>query len=403
MAVISIILDKEWRKFYTIIPRRLAPFYDAARHLFSGDCGSGATLSLCLADLLPHPRVMKYRRQSMTAFRLSFVFLFVSVSLIAQTDADPESREDRLVVAADQALDYGQYVEAIELLVRAYRRDSEEAHARLEELEAAMSLQPAASWLDASGQQIEGRLIDFEAAGGLDPAVQATINLGSGQAAVADLPVLFEAVRGDADLVSPVTTTDYGLANSRVLSVSDPYKSLLVRARVVFQIDDSSYAFEALTRDFSFQPIGRRASLAVVVVDGPEVRYQDRDTARIASALGGEGLSFVSPSRLPSPESLLGTSPGQGSAEDVTVVVIAEVVEAEQMTLGERAFDIWTSEVATEYRVLRTEDRRLLRHVVGPRETGQGSSRAQAVAGAIDAALGGLETDIERRPDAYGW
>lgn len=337
---------------------------------------------------------MKYRRYSMTAFRLSVIFLFVCVSLLAQNDA---------VARASRALDYGQYVEAIELLIRAQRRGSEAAQARLEELEAAMSLQPAASWLDASGKQIEGRLIDFEATGGLDPAVQATINLGSGQAAVGDLPVVFEAVRGAAEVVSPVTTTDYGLANSRVLSVSDPYESLVIRAQVVFQIDDRPYVFEALSRDFAFQPLGRRASLAVVVVDGSEVRYQDRDTDRIAAALGGEELTFVSQSPLPPPEALLGTAEGQGSAEDVTVVVVAEVVEAEQVTLGERVFDIWTAEVATAYRVLRTEDRRLLRQVVGPRETGQGSTRDQAVARAIEAALGGLETDIEGRPDAYVW
>ncbi len=339
----------------------------------------------------------------MTALRLSVILLFVSVSLLAQNDTAPGDRGDRLVVEAYQALDYGQYVEAIELLIRAQRRGSEEAKARLEELEAAMSLQPAASWLDASGQQVEGRLVDFEANGGLDPAVQATINLGSGQAAVGDLPVLFEAVRGAAEVVSPVATTDYGVANSRVLSVSDPYESLVIRAQVVFHIDGRPYAFEALSRDFSFQPLGRRASLAVVVVDGGEVRYQDRDAGRIAAALGEGGLTFVAPTRLPPPEALLGTAQGEGSAEDVTVVVVAEVVEAEQMTLGERVFDIWTAEVATAYRVLRTEDRRLLRQVVGPRETGQGSTRAQAVAGAIDAALEGLETDIERRPDAYVW
>lgn len=355
---------------------------------------------------------MKYRLTIVNSRHLLviLVFLLPVASLVSQSGSSGRDTE-RLLSQADEALDFGQYVEAIELLIRADRQGSPEARSRLRELESAMSLQPATSWMDDDGHQIEGRLVDFEIAEGLAPSVLATINLGAGQAAIADLPILFEPIRGEAELVSPVTTSEYGLANSRVLSVEDPYVPLVVRARVAFDIDGRLYRFGALERDFSYRPLTRKATLLVIVVDGDDARYQDRNTDRIASALAAEGVSFVAPERLPPPSTFLGpetsrsrrNDAGGASAESVIVVVTAEVVEATQVTLGDRVFDIWQAEVTTSYRVLRTEDRRLLVRVAGPRESGQGASRTQAIAGAIDRAIESLEQHIERSPGDYAW
>ena len=361
---------------------------------------------------------MKYRLSIVNSRHLLVILILLlpTVPLVAQSGTSPDTR--RLLNQADEALDYGQYVEAIELLIRADRRGSPEARGRLQELESSMSLQPASSWMDEEGHQIEGRLVDFELAEGLEPSVLATINLGAGQAAIADLPILFEAIRGRAELVSPVTTSEYGLANSRVLSVEDPYAPLVVRARVAFEIDGRPYRFGALERDFSYRPLSREASLVVIVVDGDDVRYQDRNSDRIAGALAREGVSFVSPERLPAPSALLGPEPGgsrrnspgpdasspaRSATESVIVVVTAEVLEATQVTLGDRVFDIWQAEVSTSYRVLRTEDRRLLVRVPGPRESGQGATQDQAIAGAVDRAMERLEDHIERSPGDYAW
>ena len=341
------------------------------------------------------------------------LLLFAADSGVAQSGTEVRGRAERLLTEAQQALEYGQHVEAIELLIRAHRLGSAEARARLQELEAAMSLQPADPWIDDGGHQIQGRLLDFETGVGLHPAVLATINLGSGRAAVADMPIAFEAVSGSAALLSPVSTSEYGLADSRVLSVSDPYQPLVVRARVVFTIDGRPHTLENLSRDYTYQPLGRRASLLFLLVDGNEVRYTDRNTDRLSSALSTEGLQFVSPAQRPDPGALLGArapvpgdgngGAGAGPAENVTVLVVAEVLPAEQVTLGDRVFDIWQAHVALSYRVLRTEDRRLLRQLAGPREQGQGSGRSAAVADALERAVGRLESSIEDNPGDYVW
>jgi hypothetical protein len=361
---------------------------------------------------------MKYRRKSMKGLHLLMLVLLFAADLgLAQSGTEATSRSERLLAEAEQALDYGQHVEAIELLIRAGRLGSAEARARLQELEAAMSLQPVDPWIDDRGHQIEGRLLDFETGGGLQPAVLATINLDAGRAAVADMPIVFEAVSGSAELLSPVTTSEYGMANSRVLSVSDPYDPLVVRARVVFTLEGRPHALESLYRDYTYRP-----SLLLLVVDGNEVRYTDRDTDRLAAALSTEGLQFVAPAQRPDPAALLGArapgpgegnDPGEGStpgddtrpgpAENVTVLVVADVLDASQMALGERLFDIWQAEVAISYRVLRTEDRRLLRQSAGPREQGQGSSRPRAVADALERAVASLESSIERNPGDFSW
>lgn len=344
----------------------------------------------------------------MAHLAILLLLLFAADLGVAQSGTEATSRSERLLAEAQQALDYGQHVEAIELLIRAHRLGSAEARARIQELEAAMSLQPADPWIDDRGQQIEGRLLDFETGGGLQPAVLATINLGAGRAAVADMPIVFEAVSGSAELLSPVTTSEYGMANSRVLSVSDPYDPLVVRARVVFTLEGRPYALESLYRDYTYRPLGRRASLLLLVVDGNEVRYTDRDTDRLAAALSAEGLQFAAPAQRPDPAALLGArAPGDetrpGPAENVTVLVVADVLDASQMALGERVFDIWQAEVAISYRVLRTEDRRLLRQLAGPREQGQGSSRSLAVADALERAVASLESSIERNPGDFSW
>ncbi|MFP4432144.1 MAG: hypothetical protein ACLFPV_12910 [Spirochaetaceae bacterium] len=344
-------------------------------------------------------------------FYLAMLLLLSADSGVAQSGTEVTDRAERLLSEAEQALEYGRHVEAIELLIRGHRLGSAEARARLQELEAAMSLQPADPWIDAGGHQIQGRLLDFETGVGLDPAVLATINLGSGRAAVADMPIAFEAVSGSAALVSPVSTSEYGLANSRVLSVADPYQPLVVRARVEFTIDGRPHILENLSRDYTYRPLGRRASLLFLLVDGNEVRYTDRNIDRLASALSTEGLQFVSPAQRPDPGALLGArSPGDsnggagaGPAENVTVLVVAEVLTAEQVTLGDRVFDIWQAHVALSYRVLRTEDRRLLRQLAGPREQGQGSSRSGAVADALERAVGRLESSIEDNPGDFSW
>lgn len=368
---------------------------------------------------------MKYRRKSMKGSHLlkarpmahlaMLLFLFAADLGVAQSGTEAPDSADRFLAEAQQALDYGQHVEAIELLIRAHRLGAPEARGRLEELEAAMSLQPGDPWIDDGGHQIEGRLLDFETGGGLEPAVLATINLGAGRAAVADMPIVFEAVSGSADLISPVATSEYGTANSRVLSVENPYEPLVLRARVVFTIDGRPYALESLYRDYTYQPLGRRASFLFLVRDGNELRYTDRNTDRLASALSTEGLEFVAPARLPDPAALLDAgTPGDGNrpaeagpaaapAENVTVLVVADVLEAAQVTLGERVFDIWQAEVSLSYRVLRTEDRRLLRQLAGPREEGQGSTRAGAVADALERAVADLESRIEGNPGDFSW
>ncbi len=330
------------------------------------------------------------------------------VLLSADLPAQSTGRAARLVDQAEAALDSGQHVEAIELLIRAQALGSRAATHRLQEIEAAMALLPSDEWLDASGNQIRGSLRDFEVAEGLDPGVLATINLGVGRAVVADLPIVFEVVQGTAQLVSPVATTDYGIANSKILQVEDPYSTLVVRARVAFSVEGESVAFGSVARDFAYRPMGRSAALLTVLVDGESTGYRPRTGDRVAEILGARGIDFVAPKRLPSPEALLGSRAGPaaadgGAAEAVYVLVVLTVDEAAQVTLGDRRFDIWRAEVSSSYQVLRQDDRRLLRVVDGSRAEGQASNRQGAVNDAIERAMILLVESVEADPNTYTW
>lgn len=294
---------------------------------------------------------------------------------------------------AEDALRRGRVADAVELfvsvLIDADGTDAgRRARLRLEELAAGLRLEPSARWLDDQGNQVVGDARILGRDGALYPEVILTASLGGGRSVVADMPIRFRFTRGDGLLNRLVTTSDFGQANTAILSVEPGLAEYIVEAMPVVTVEGGEYAFTTVRREFVY----RRAEAAVVLVgvhrspDGVEAGPATADAAyRGIAEAGGAYYALdgsLSPERL---EALLSSTQAQirSVAEEAgagfLLLLIVDISSIRQVELEGRAFEIFQAFGTGTIRLLRASDGELLYTADTTEIRGQGRNEAVAL------------------------
>ena len=117
-------------------------------------------------------------------------------------------------------------------------------------------------WLDENKNQLTGSTLDIGSPGAMQPSVILSYNMGRGRTLVPAAPVVFQFVKGGGTLTGYVTTNEYGQATCSVASLDSQAGESVIRASVVFRVNDFSWAPQGLEKDFVFVPPsdGQRSS-----------------------------------------------------------------------------------------------------------------------------------------------
>ena len=166
---------------------------------------------------------------------------------------------EAIIEGGERALGRGQVAEAVERFVDVLATDRQRssdaarrASERLSEIAAGLRLEPGSDWVDQVGNQRSGdaRVVGRE--GALYPEVLLTLNLGGGRSVVPDLPIRFSFVEGDGLLNQIVTTSEFGQANTVIIELEEGFDEYIIRAMPVVTVNNYTYEFETVTREFSY-------------------------------------------------------------------------------------------------------------------------------------------------------
>ena len=148
------------------------------------------------------------------------------------------------------------------------------AEEELTKIGSGLSLEASVEWLDANNNQTAASTLDVGTPQAMGPSVTLTYSYGNTKALVSGAPVHFRFVKGSGILVSPVSTNEYGQANTVVTRVDSVNQENIVRASLTYRVKGYSYEFSEATRDFAFVPPVNKASL-LVLERGPEGASDD--------------------------------------------------------------------------------------------------------------------------------
>jgi hypothetical protein len=77
---------------------------------------------------------------------------------------------------------------------------------------------------------------------------------GGGRITVADAPVSFSIIKGEGELNRTSITNDFGATNTTITNLSTREGETLVRAQIVFTVEEKEYPFSSSTIDFIYLP-----------------------------------------------------------------------------------------------------------------------------------------------------
>jgi hypothetical protein len=281
------------------------------------------------------------------------------------------------------------------------------AEAELGKIAARLSLEPAGSWIDPKGNQIEGDSRSLGKDGGLAPAVYLFENFGTGKSPVGDAPIYFEFAKNSGSLIAFVTTDAYGKANTTVAKLDEPGKEAVIRAYPVFKARGKAYAFQGAFRDFAYLPPAR--VIKVLALESSEYGASDTPGTvdAVASVLKDAGLEVLPfNAKLASSDfqrAYAGDAKslaalGISASSPYAAFVLVEVAGAKQMELGGKKYNIFTAAVNVSMRIVRRGGS-IVYSMNLDGIKGQGASKEAAVADAYRRARGGIGPALQRRMD----
>jgi hypothetical protein len=138
------------------------------------------------------------------------------------------------------------------------------AEEELNRIGSALSLSAALEWVDREKNQVSASTIDVGTPSARNPSVTLTYSYGGTKTVVSDAPVMFEFLKGEGVLVTPVTTNEYGQANTTITSIANVRAENIVRATVSYRVKGYAYTFKGASRDFAYVPPVKKASILVL-------------------------------------------------------------------------------------------------------------------------------------------
>jgi hypothetical protein len=250
---------------------------------------------------------------------------------------------------------------------REYARSAEQ---ELTRIGAALNLAAGVEWMDRDKNQRSGDSISVGTPKALNPSVTLTYNDGGTRTVITGAPIVFEFVKGGGTLVTPVTTNDYGQANTTITALDNTKSESIVRATVSYRVKGFAYTFKGASRDFAYVPPVRKATLLVMeraTMDNGSVyvsaepvvldrafnvlkRIEFQYTPYNGKLLGEQYMKVFGGD--------LGAIAALGLEEGVSylVMVLSDAYSVKQVELNGKKYDIFKSKSNGTVRVIRTAD-----------------------------------------------
>ncbi|MFA6505108.1 MAG: hypothetical protein WCT14_03360 [Treponemataceae bacterium] len=283
------------------------------------------------------------------------------------------------------------------------------ADAELTAIGARFTMEPTDEWMSGS-KQLAGNVRDLSKGAGLKPAVRVVINYDYGKAVVADAPVRFAFVDGVGDISVSGTTDSYGVASATVRGLAHADKPVVIRAVLAVSNRGKTKVFSEVFRDFSYLPSSRAARVMalerVVAADKKVKTVADRSPLMdaVTRGLSGSGLDLVPSDGALDPAAFMSALNGDpaavskalalgGTPASFLAIAVADCDEPRQMVLQGKTYEIYTTNVRANVRLLRSDGSVVdSRPMVSAR--GQGGTPDQAVQAAFKAVRDGVEKDL---------
>jgi hypothetical protein len=138
------------------------------------------------------------------------------------------------------------------------------AEEELNQIGSALSLSAAVEWTDQDKNQVSASTLDVGTPKARSPSVTLTYSYGGTKTVVSGAPVMFEFAKGEGILVTPVTTNEYGQANTTITSLTNVRTENIVRATVSYRVKGYAYTFKGASRDFAYVPPVKKATILVL-------------------------------------------------------------------------------------------------------------------------------------------
>lgn len=359
----------------------------AAEEADAGAAAAGSPRVQAGADVLATLRDLRSRsRDAFDSNHPVEALRHLVALLAADADAPRERDQARAAERAD--------------LVRA-------ADAELTAIGARLVLEPGDEWL-ADGKQVSGDVRELSRGKGLMPSVRLTANYDYGKAVVADAPIRFAFADGSGDVTPQVATDSYGAAAAAVRGIAAADKPVVVRATLVVSSGGATRVFKEVSRDFTYLPASRAAR--VLALERPASTSADKALGRsplvdaVSRGLAASGLDLLPYDGAQDPAVFLAALGGDAKAvaaglglggrrASFLVLALAEYDPPRQMTYQGKTYDIYTSDVRAQVRIVRSDG-----SVVSSRPPvalrGQGGTPAAAVQAALAAARTAVEKDL---------
>jgi hypothetical protein len=248
------------------------------------------------------------------------------------------------------------------------------AEEELTRIGSALSLTAGVEWMDADKNQVPGSTLDIGTPKARSPSVTVTYSYGGSKATVNGAPVVFEFAKGSGVLVTPVTTNEYGQANTTVTSLDSVKTENIVRATVSYRVKGYSYTFKGATRDFAYLPPVRKATILVlqratfedgktVVSDDPVIANEvqnvlvkvDFQFTQYNGKLLGDQFSKVYGGDVTATKAL-----GAELGVSYLVMVLSDCYYIKQVELNGKKYEIYKSKTNATTKIIRVDDGAIL-------------------------------------------
>ena len=270
--------------------------------------------------------------------------------------------------------------EAVEIAAR--------AEAELTKLGAALALDSGVEWVDENKNQLTGSTLEIGSPGAMQPSVILSYNMGRGRTLVPAAPVVFQFVKGGGTLTGYVTTNEYGQATCSVASLDSPAGESVIRASVVFRVNDFSWAPQGLEKDFVFVPPVRRATILALERFPKGANQPPLILDPVYNALKGVAFDFSHYDGVLMGEAFMRVFSGDpkaiqalGMQKEVSylVMVLNDCTAVNQVVVDGKTYNIFKSQTTATTRIIRVADGKILYSGAVQAVSGQGGDAGKAV------------------------
>ncbi len=348
-------------------------------------------------------------RCSKTIFALAAVllaFLFACVSACVSTDSPkpPAVASGRQASDADinavmeqaqASMDANHLAEGIRYYVAALAMAKKSGLTEratsieriLSEIAGRLSLEPHESWIGSDSAQATGLVREAGSGTGIMPAVYLYASYGYEKSPVADAAIRFVFTVNSGTLTASVRTDSRGMANTSIQSIQSLGLDATIRAYPVFEAEGYVWEASSVYRDFAYRvppklavvaamdrsPSGVSANPRLLDMAAESVKKLGMDTVPVSASLNESMFAKAFGGDAPA---LLALAPQ--SKAGYYVLVYSDVRQPNQVVLGGKTYNIYTTTGSVTLRILRA-DGSLLWATVRDGVSGQGGTPTDAI------------------------